>query len=539
MIPFGLVGAQLELHQQAGKLGTRLEVEGPLRITATSSPVGRYAPGPHDQDKNNRLNRVRLRQDSPRLTLLLKVDDGQVPNRTDLGPDFQLLGRGYGFRGLKGPDSGLANQHDAGQRLYERCADGEISYSLSGLGRFTLSGFSRDLGDRNPALDATQFDAADPRFNPNGDSSIDFGRNHRQRGLGGEFVANRRFEGFTVNAQLRYGTSRDEFQLTPGSQLALNWMAANQPNLVGPGRFLFEDPFETIPLLDEQGNPVYSLDAGSAFPTLRRDRTFGSARLNFVYPRRWGKLEVNPNVGIVSGRLDHQVQTVLTGGVVMRYRNLYARILRTAEPIEFDSLAYAPLTDRIDPLRITDQAQLEWRDSFFSASLAAITHRNPFETRLAFPGTQLPYAQMVRFDRAVTREFTARYQRDDFTISWTNALTFGQGNDANGIPVVAYPTLQQAAPQNRVSLEYGFKLSRSTKANLRWTYSSGLVGTDVLGDGTRIDSQSFDASLSHGNFWFRATNLLDDRRLISYNQFPGTQFQPGRMFAIGYAAKLR
>jgi hypothetical protein len=539
MIPLHLVGSELKLLHQEGKLGARLEVRGPLQISANSSPVGSHPPGPHAQADHNRVTDLKLSYQQKGLTLNVKLRDRQVPNRTDLGPDFQLLGRGYGFRGLKGPDSGLANQQQAGQRLFEQSGLAELRYDFAKLGSLRLYGLHRDLGDRNPALDSVQFDAQDPRFNPNGDSSLDFGRNHRQRGWGAELVTGATVGAVRIRGGLSFGTSQDRFQLTPGSQLALNWLAANQPGLVGPGRFLFEDQFETIPLLDEQGNPVYSLDAGSPFPTLRRDRTYGSGVVAATYDRAWGRWKLNAEAGLVSGRMDDQLATLFTAKVRLQHRNIALQLAREANPVTADTLTDAPLTERVDPLAIQDSTRLEWQDRGFSASLESITHRNPFETRLAFPGTQLPYIQKVRFDRAVTRQFSASYRFENVELRWTNSLTFGQGNDANGIPIAPYPIVGSATAQNQIALRASFKPLRNTEAIIGWNYSSGLVGTDRFGDGSRIDSQSLDLELRKGSFRVGITNLFDDRRLISYNQFPGTQFQTGRMIWFSYAAKVR
>lgn len=513
-----------------------------LQVRLLSQGDGFDSPSPDVQFTHNRANGISVGLESKLGAGTLKMRAGatnsQVPNRSDLGADYDLVGRGYGFLGLKGPDSGLADSHAAGQRLIDERRSIDLTYNLpirDGILEVKAgSGRSRQTNnDRQTVLD--RFVASDSRFDPNFDSSLDYSpeitsdMSWIQAGTGW------RKREWTFGVYGRFQRDVDSLLLLPGSQLALNRLASLDPRLVGPGQFLSDEEF--FPLLDELGNQVYALDSASwatALKSSRDSRHFGA---DLTYGNRYKEVEMNSSLQVRSLSRSGKTQSALIPSLSVTAHlpeNLrvtaFANGVWDAQPIGLGELFGVQTQVTTGDTYGVRFDWGHWRGSISQGRL-----RDYVEWRSVIPGSQIGAYLPFTSERAFTREASLSYiwsqSKSFFSFNVSNRTVKLDGLDSTGIPTQSYAANDELV---RLGVHAGHRVGQGW-ATASLYHGSGTASSDILGTGARVPSTRLDIGYQCKGFVIQIQNLLNERALRSWNAFPGTTFAAPRRLVIGYS----
>jgi hypothetical protein len=342
----------------------------------------------------------------------------------------------------------------------------------------------------------------------------------------------------------------ESIALSPGSQLALNALAAQDLRFVGTGQFLFDDFFQTIPTLDTLGNQVYALDPGAQVPILRSRRavseTLGwgravwargpltiAASLGFQNVRDGGEqssgfvpsLELSVSGGW--GRLSAKAHRNYTAG-----SGIAGSYFGTSLPIE-----------RRDEYEVAFHSYGDSKSGLLSVRAFHHDVKNRHLKGTLVPGTQIGLWGSYSFDSVkstgVDAQLVRSFGRFAGSVSYRNALSKARGFDQTGLPVDGHDPLDEANTF-RVSADYSFG---SSTISARWTSGSGLPSSDVFGTGDRRPHDRWDldfqTQLRHSRFSLSIVNLFDQHDLLTYNsRYLGTTFQGGRRFVFQFSASF-
>ncbi len=236
-------------------------------------------------------------RDQVSLTLNTAPAYTQIANRAGLPSAFQPVGQGYGLFGARNADGTrpdvitnpndpnfngnalgaaplqLGSQQQLGQDINQRDTNDfglisvrhSFSDTTTGLLSFGLVHSGQDIKNNNGSLNINPL-AAD--FGLPVDSSLEFNptiiRNYHHAQIQGSITAAR--PKHTYKGGLLYDNQEgdESYQITPGSQLALNALAVFTPNLAPQGT--------SGMAMDVNGNPVYTPTSGTS-PVVNVHRT--------------------------------------------------------------------------------------------------------------------------------------------------------------------------------------------------------------------------------------------------------------------------
>jgi outer membrane receptor protein involved in Fe transport len=503
----------------------------------------------------------------------------QIANRTGLPAEFAPFGQGFGYGGhltaAEAAGQNILSQHAAGQDINQRDTNNfgtlnwrhSFSKALSGLFSVGAVHSGMAIRNNNPAVNLSALPA---------DSSIEFNptiiRNSHNLQFQGSLTFSGR--GHTLKAGFLNDTQSGEesYQFVPGSQLAVNALAAIDPRLVPAGSFRtgsndrIKGREGSGPVLDVLGNPIYDLAPNPVVPTLNVSRTgfyraayvqdtwtmSRKATANFGARLDWYRQAQNlgqPAVDTkhVSPRLN--LAYLVSGGNVLRMS--YNRLF-TQPPLAQGAILGAPIQPQLTNMyevsleRQTGQNQTA-KVSYFYKDI-----RNMADTGLLIPGTQIGAYSSVSLAQAGVHGLEFSW---DLTprrnIGWGAFVAYAYSTARpNGLTNTGEDTEAFTDHDQRHTLSFGlsYNFRGGEQASLQLYYGSG-VASSVLADGlNRTQRVLVNLRLSSANNLFgkntaglelSAENLFDDRSLINFNSpFSGTRFQQGRRILLNLTGKF-
>lgn len=547
-------------------------------ISGSRTGLAQESPQPDNQTAHNKgtsesyFSKFHLKpnsKDSFTVTLSNNPDSLQIANRAGLPASFATSGQGFGLFGLRNADgtrpdvnagnSGLLgaapvvlpSQQQAGQDInqsevsefatlsYHR----QIAKNESAQLALTLLHSGQDVTNRNPLVDLNNLPV---------DNSIEFNptaiRNVHHFQVSGNWEAKKGSHqvkaGFLVDSQ----SGSESYHIEPGSQLALDALAALAPDLAPAGSASSD--------LDINGNPIFT--ATGPTPTLNVRRTgsykaayiqdtvkFGKWTANYGLRGDWYNQEQNlgqQNVSTfeLSPRVNLQYQVDSKTDVRMAYNRLF-----NTPPLAQGAI----IGDAIQPeiLSQYDVAISKKLSSTRSVTLAYYYKdiRNQVDTGLLIPGSQ------IGLYSAVNLQFGGVHGVE---FSYDIAANKGVGWDAyfhyslsaakpNGVDNTGEPVDEFNDHDQRHTIGIGAAYTWKSGASFAFTidHGSGLASSIVPPSESRTPRTQVDLHYTTGDRLFKGngglsfdvTNLFDDRTVINFQSaFSGTRFQQGRRISL-------
>lgn len=503
------------------------------------------------------------------LTVSRSPDSLEIANRTGLGPTFASVGQGYGFLGLRNADGSrpdangssalgagnllLPNQQDAGVDIYQHevnefatldykrrwgaASQAQVAITLLHSGQF--------VENRNPLVNLANLPV---------DSSIEYNpisqRNVHHVQFVGSFTRETRGHqlksGFTWDEQ----SGRENYQIIPASQLALDALAALSPSLAPAG-------FNSG-VTDINGNPVYTLTSLTS-PTLFVNRK-GSYRAAFAQDTwKLGRLTSNYGVRFDSYRQSQDLgQGAVNSSLLSPRLNFaYQASGRTQLRASYDKIFNTPplaqgaiVGQQITP-ELVDQYDLGMSQDLGHRQAINLAYyykkiKNQVDVGLLIPGSDVGLYSGVSFDQGAVHGIEFSYNQDapktggfDYYFNLSYSAAKPNGKDNTGADVPDYNDHDQ-----RITIGTGLAYSwrDGTSAAFTVQHGSGLSSsivdptTNKRTPRTEVDFRlaSSDKLLGgHGSLSLDVTNLFDQRTVINFQSaFSGTRFMPGRRIAL-------
>jgi outer membrane receptor protein involved in Fe transport len=557
-----------------GPIGTRASYV--VDISAARTALAQDPQQPSDPTAHNtgadetffgKFRYTPSRKDTLNLTVSQAPATTQLNNRTGLPDSYADVGQGYGFLGLRDsngvrPDLTvttpgalgsqilpLLSQQAMGQDITQREVNEfavlswrhQMSSKDVGLLGITVLHSGQDVDNHNPA--------ANPLSLPV-DSSIEYSptahRNvHHVQIVGSVDLPRNQHEikaGFITDDQ----SGNETYQLVPGSQLALDELAALDQALAPDGSVLTANG---SPVLDVDGAPVYKASS-SISPVLTVHRagfyrgaygqdTWRTGRLVFNYGLRFDWFRQTQNLGqaivdttALSPRLNFEY--TLNRRTVARWS--YNRLFNTP-PLAQGAVVGQPIVPEtlnqydISIERKTAQNQM--------AKLAYYVKdiRNQVDVGLLVPGSQIGLFSGVTFEDGGIHGIEASYdiypkrgQGMDAYLNYTYSIARPNGLDNTGAPVPVYNDHDQ---RNTIGLGLAYLWKNAATVATTISYGSGLASSIVIPGGPRTPRTEVDMHFATSNRFFHGKgglaldvqNLLDAQTVINFQSaFSGTRF---------------
>lgn len=514
-------------------------------------------------------------RDAFTLTLSGNPDDEQVANRTGLSSAFAAAGEGYGLFGLRNADGSrpdvnssnsgllgaapikLASQQQAGQDIYQteitefmtlnytRKVNANDNAQLA----LTVLHSGQDVQNNNPTVDQNALPV---------DNSIEFNptafRNVHHVQLSGNYAAKRGTHRIKGGFVLDGESGHESYNIQPGSQLALDALAATAPGLAPQGT--------TTGALDINGNPVFN--ATGPVPTLNinRSATYKAAYLQDT----WQLGRLTTNYGL---RADWYNQNQDLGQpdvhdfeLSPRVNFEYALAKRTRVNLAYNHLFNTPpiaqgatVGGGIQP-EVLDQydASITQRVARNQSLTLAYYYKqihNQVDIALLIPGSQIGMYQAVSLERGGVHGVEFSYDLNstgghgwDAYLNFSFSAAKPNGTDNTGEDVEEFNDHDQRKTLG-LGLAYTFKSGASAAAT--YTYGSGLASSIVPPSEDRTPRDQLDLHLTSGDRLLRGKgglaldveNAFDSRKVINFqSDFSGTRFQQGRRILLSLNLKF-
>lgn len=573
----GSFGSSSEEITVSGPAGPKLGYV--LDLGTDRTKLGTEAPQPNSQDSHNlqttsdyfaKFRLLANTRDTFTLTFSHNPGQNQIPNRTGLPDSFASVGEGYGFFGLRNKNgirsdvnadnSGLLgaapmvlqSQQDAGQRIdqsevdefsvlsYDRKVNSHDTANLA----VTFLHSGQEVTNNNPAVDATNLPV---------DSSIEYNpqahRNVHHVQATGNYAAVRGEHhvklGFLIDSQ----SGTESYNITPGSQLALDELAAVAPSMAPAG--------SASTTLDINGNPVYTATSKTS-PTLKVNRTgtykaaylqdtwqMGSRFLaNYGVRADW--FNQNQNLGQpdvhafeVSPRLNFQYKLDKHTDLHWAYNHLF----------NTPPLAQGAVVGQAIQPEILDQYDIGISHVVKPGQTVSLAYfykdiKNQVDTGLMIPGSQIGLYSAVNLAKGGVHGLEFSYDISaPKGLGWDSYLNYSlmaakpNGKDNTGANVPDFNDHDQ-----RDTVGFGLAYTWKGGATIATTvdYGSGLASSIVSGN-QRTPRTDVGLHLSTGDRFFRGhggigldvANLFDRRDVINFQSgFSGTRFQMARRITL-------
>ncbi|WP_395145136.1 TonB-dependent receptor [Armatimonas sp.] len=485
----------------------------------------------------------------------------QIANRTGLSAPYAPVGQGFGYGGVKNADSGLASQETLGQDIYQQDNNGfgtlqyrkQLNAKTTAVLTFGSSASQQDLLNNtagNGATIASSTLAAD--------SSIEFHptikRQYNQSQLQGNVTIN---EGKHI---LKFGglfsdqRGNESYQITPGSQSALNALRAIDERLVASGGTMVGDN--------------YIVGAPTITPTLqvKRKGYYGAAYAQDTF-KVSEKLTVNYGLRLDTFRSEQTVDgtagdTVTATDLSPRVNLAYNVAPRTVARASYNQLFSQPplaqgalIGTGVKPQRVKMIETSIERQLPQNQTVKLVAYRKWFQdqldTAILIPGTQIGVFSTVNISAgSFANGLELSYDKAPQNgvglggfFTWANAInklvngeepysdhdqlntlsagiTYGLKSGANvalsayyGSGAFSSPIVNPLDEDQTVD---GGKRQARTELNFRYSTGAKLLKNDLQAD-------------------VSVENLLDSRSVMNFNSpFTGTRFQQGRrvMFSL-------
>lgn len=536
-----------------------------------------------DQNYFTKLRFLPGRRDTVTLSVSRAAGTLQLNNRTGLPDSFRTLGQGFGFLGQRNADgtrpdatgdnagllgasplllgSAQADGQDITQREVSEFATlswrRQLSARDTGLLSVTFLHSGQDLHNQNPAVDVLNLPV---------DNSIEYNptviRNVHHVQITGSLTARRGKHQFKTGILLDDQSGDEAYRLVPGSQLALNALAALAPGLAPSGTVQTDESGQ--PVKDINGNPVYVANAGTS-PVLQVHRsgfyraayvqdTWQPARgftMNYGVRGDWYKqsqnlgqdtidtIHVSPRVNL-SVALDRRTA----------FRTSYNRLFNTPPLAQGAIIGHAIQPERLDQYDVSVERQVAPNQTVKLAYYVKQI-RNQVDTGLLIPGSQIGLYSSVSLQYGAVHGLEFSYDilpvkgvGWDIYLNYTYSSARPNGKDNTGADVPAYNDHDQ---RQTVGLGFAYLWKGGASAALTLNHGSGLASSPITTDGKRVPLTQVDFRISsgprvfggHGGVGLDVVNLFDDRTVINYQSaFSGTRFQQGRRVLFTLSGKF-
>ncbi|HEX8462989.1 MAG TPA: TonB-dependent receptor [Abditibacterium sp.] len=567
-----------------------------LNSTGRSTNNALEAPQPGNQTANNDgraqsyLGRFDyVPNETTTFTLTLNEAPGRVgvANRTGLPERFAGVGQGFGYAGATSRADALASgnpflsqtQDAAGQDITQKDRNSFsilqlrhlFSDQLTGLVSLGATRSTLDVTNRNPSI---YQDLSTLGQRP--DAAIEFSPTVNRTGKSGQIAGSLSYalERHTVKFGFLNDDQRgtESYQLTPGSQLALNALFGSAPQLAGfteGGANNLGTPQVDAngdPVLDANDNPVYNLNPGvTALPrvNIRRDGYYRAlylqdtwrvgSKLTANYGLRYDMFKRNQTTG---GEQSNQKKNFLGPRLNLSYaiqNGLIARASYNRLFIQPPLANGARVGTSAEPETL-NQYETSLEKQFGRQSVKASYFykqiRNQLDIALLVPGSQIGIYSAVNLDRDQVHGLELSYD-----LAPRNGVGLG-GYLSASRSVAKFNDAEEGRSFNdhdqryTVSSGLNYTLRNGASAAAVLYYGSGIASSAIDGglgsifNGKRESRTRVDLRFSSGRGGPRILravgglnldieNVFNDRSLINFgSDFSGTRFQQGRRIVL-------
>ncbi len=543
-----------------------------------------------DQSYFGKFRYTPSRRDTLTMTLSSNPSTLQINNRTGLSSRFAPAGQGFGYLGLRNqngtrPDAitdpadpnyngdllgagqlQIGSQQQAGQDITQREINEfavlnfvhRLSSRDTGQASVTFLHSGQDVRNQNPGVDLLNLPT---------DSSIEYSpvavRNAHHVQFTGSLTFDRGRHRYKTGLLLDDQTDNESYQLTPGSRLALDELAAIAPNLAPAGGFQPQLNANGTPMQDAKGNAVYVKDVNgnpvynatsAAIPNLNVHRSgfYRAAfaqdtwrvgkRLTANYGLRGDWYKQSQGLSVIdTATLSPRVNLSYALDGLTSLRASYNRLFNTPPLAQGAIIGAAVLPEILDQYDVSIQRQLGPTQTV-SLAYYYKNIRNQVDTGLLIPGSQIGIYSAVNFQFGAVHGLEFAYDVApkkgrsglDSYINYTNSTAAPNGLDNTGAPA---PTFNDHDQRNTLGVGLGYDWGSGANVGLTLEHGSGLASSIIPPSVLRTPRTqvNFHTNLAprafngRGGLSFDVINLLDDRTVINFESgFSGTRFQQGR-----------
>jgi outer membrane receptor protein involved in Fe transport len=520
--------------------------------------------------------------------------NNQIVNRAGLPSSYSAFGQGFGFNGwrnangavsasqVRNPgglgsavdnldaqnavaqDDNQTDHNEFGVLTWRR----NVSDQWTSLLSFALMHAGIDTTNNNPLIPSLEYGLLPV------DNSIEYNptihRNSHDAEVTGSMTSSQRSHTFKTGFVFDQQNGEESYQLIPGSQLALDWLAnpgVGQPSLLPSGTYAVDASGN--PVLDVYGNQVYEANAGATSPILYVRRA-GHYAAGYAQDTWKITKKLTLNYGFRLDNYDQTQTSTLSGQAASqssvnqtflspRVNAAYAFDSKTVIRADFDRLVTQP------PLAEGQLLGTQIKPETWSQFDAAIEHQvgpgqsvrvaaykklitNQIDTSLLIGQTQMGAYTSVNFQRGHTDgiEFTYNLAPEAVKglaayITYTNSLAKPSG-PVNGNEALYgdAPTYNDHDQLNTLSTGANYTFLRTgTSLGADFYFGSGVESSRLSGDLPRQSRYYLNLSLvqphilPHIDLELLVENITDNRSVINFQSgFSGTRFQQGRAFEV-------
>ena len=537
----------------------------------------------HDESYFAKFGLSPSARDSLSLTLSHAPSFLNLSNRTGLSSRYASAGQGYGFLGLRDADGTrpdvtdetrnalgaqtlvLPSQQTDNQDIYQNELNefATLTYrrEINRKDTLQVAGVllhsSQNVQNNSPGIDLQNLPV---------DSSIEYNpsakRNVYHAQINASLAARRGLHEFKVG-YLNDGQHGDEaYQLIPGSLLALNELASLSPSLAPSGAVQMDA--ENNPVLDVNGNPIYTPNAGATSPTLRVHRSgfYEAAYLQDT----WTPGHLTANYGVRYDRY-RQGQNLHQPIIDNKYFSPRLNLSYALNPLTRLRLSYNKLMN-VPPLAqgaVVGQpiqpetlgqydASIERQVAPGQSAKIAYYYKeinNQVDTGLLIPGSQIGLYSAVNLQYGGVHGIETSYDFSprggvgwDGFVNYTYSIAKPNGVDNTGAPV---PLFNDHDQRHTVGAGLAYLWKGGGTAAVTVNYGSGLASSPIPPSDRRIPRSQVDLRLAtsphafgkRGGLGLDVTNLFDTRSVINFQSaFSGTRFQQGRRILLSLSGSF-
>ncbi len=514
------------------------------------------------------------------MTLSNSPDSMQLNNRTGLPSSYADVGQGFGFLGLRDangvlPPLAAINPGGLGSAVIplpsQQAAGMAISQSeqnefgvLEWQHRFSHHDHSvlavtflhsgQNLYNNNPLVNQSALPIDNSiEFNPTVARNV-----HHVQFVGSVTLPTKthRFKaGFLLDSQ----SGNESYNIIPGSQLALDALAASAPALAPAGseQMTSGSGGTPTPVLDVNGNPVYHATGPVPFVRVHRSGFYRAAYLqdtwkeshrftiNYGLRYDWFKQAQNlgqpvVNTSFLSPRFNFAYSPDRLTSVRWSYDRLF-----NFPPIAQGSVVGQPIKpETLDQIDFSVQREIA-RNQSLKLAYYIKDIKNQVDTGLLIPGSAIGLYQSVNFQHGGVHGVELSYDVSPAGghgiggyLNWSYSLAAPAGLDNAGQPA---PQFNDHDQRNTVETGLSYAWKNQANAAFVFSYGSGLANSIIPPSLLRTPNTEVDLHLAtspkflwgHGSLALDVQNLLDSRTVINFQSgFSGTRFQNGRTILV-------
>lgn len=563
-----------------------------LDLSATRTRLAEEPQQPDNQTAHNagsdlnefgKLRFTPSNRDTLNLTLSRSPGTLEIANRTGLPAAFASAGQGYGFQGLRNADGSrpagtivnptglgadnmpLLSQQAAGMDITQREISEfgtlswrrELSSHSTGLLAFTFLHSGQDIHNHNPAVDLLNLPVDNSiEYNPTATRNV----HHVQitSSVSSTLKAHQLKAGFSLDDQ----NGSETYNLVPGSQLALDALAAIAPSLAPAGGIQTDSGGNVV--TDVNGNPVYKATSNTT-PTLNVHRsgfyraayiqdTWRASRkfvTNYGLRFDWFKQSQNLGQGTVDVQaLSPRLNFSYAPDPKTMFRWSYNRLFNTPPVAQGADVGEAIQPEVLDQYDISADRIISGNKGMQqSLHLAYYIKdiRNQVDTGLLIPGSQIGIYSAVNLGIGGVHGIEFSYDLKppkgrnyglDASFNYSYSIARPNGKDNTGADV---PDFNDHDQRNTIGVDLNYTWKSGATASFTLNHGSGLASSPIPPSTLRVPRTQIDLRFNtgprlfrgHGGMGLSVENLLDDRTVINFQSaFSGTRFMEGRRILV-------